>query len=254
MEGGLAERDIKFSISQDSDIGLTLENPMPVDSLPGFNEGLVSVQDESAQLIKNLMTLNPGMRVLDGCAAPGGKSCLVLESEPQLEKLTTVDLPERTPLIVENLTRLGLKASVVGADVMDTQSWWDGNLFNRILLDVPCSGSGVMRRHPDIKHRRRREDIDKFSQLQLQIMRAVWPLLSSNGELLYVTCSIFKKENDSVIEKFIQEIDRFELKSQPQCGNKESINFPGIQTNFGFQRLPGIHDGDGFYYALIKKL
>ena len=203
------------------------------------------MQDESAQLVAAALTLSTGQRILDGCAAPGGKTCLILESVSGALEVVAVDLPERVQGIRENLERLKLNARVVAADLTRTESWWDGKSFDRILLDVPCSGSGVIRRHPDIKHRRRLSDIEKFAGQQTRMLDSAWPLLAPGGQLLYVTCSIFRAENDHVIGKFVNRRDDFELQS---LGDEF-----GIATQFGRQRLPGVHSGDGFYYASIRK-
>ncbi len=244
-ESRLAQSGIGFVFAADSPVGLTLERPLPVHEIPGFADGQVSVQDESAQLVVAAMALSDGQRVLDGCAAPGGKSGLILESVAGAVDLVAVDLPHRVAAIRENLVRLKLDARVVGADLSQTETWWDGKPFDRILLDVPCSGSGVIRRHPDIKHHRRLSDIEQFAGLQCAMLDSVWPLLAPGGLMLYVTCSIFRAENDQVIGKFVNRRDDYELQSLDE-------KF-GMVTQFGRQRLPGVHAGDGFYYASIRK-
>ena len=244
-ESCLAQHGIGFVPAADSLTGLTLDSPLPVNDIPGFADGRVSVQDESAQLVTVALALSDGLRILDGCAAPGGKTGLILEAVPGTVDLVAVDLPQRVPAIRENLERLKLDARVVDADLTRTESWWDGKPFDRILLDVPCSGSGVIRRRPDIKHHRRLSDIEQFAGLQCAMLDSVWPLLAPGGLLLYVTCSIFRAENDQVIEKFVNRKDDYEL----QCLSEEF----GIATQFGRQRLPGVHTGDGFYYASIRK-
>ena len=244
-ESCLARRGIGFVPVADSPSGLTLDNPLPVNDIPGFADGRVSVQDESAQLVATALELSDGQRVLDGCAAPGGKTGLMLEAVSGSLDLVAVDLPHRVSAIHENLRRLNLDAHVVGADLTRTGSWWDGRPFDRILLDVPCSGSGVIRRRPDIKRHRRLSDIEQFAGLQCAMLESVWPLLAPGGLALYVTCSIFRAENDQVIEKFVKRKNDYEL----QCLSEEF----GIATQFGRQRLPGVHGGDGFYYAGIRK-
>ncbi len=241
----LKGQGMDYVLTQDSDIGVTLSKPVAVERIPGFADGMVSVQDESAQLIASAVALSGGQRVLDGCAAPGGKTCLMLESQPDLSCLVAIDLPRRTPAIEQNLARLKLSATVMAADLLDTAAWWDGQPFDRIVLDAPCSGSGVIRRHPDIKHRRRPSDIAKFAQQQLAMINSVWPLLKPGGRLVYVTCSIFKAENDHVIEKFMAGKEDFELQSLNEIF--------GLASSFGRQRLPGVHSGDGFYYCGINK-
>ncbi len=244
-ESCLAQRGIGFVAAANSPTGLTLDSPLPVNDIPGFADGRVSVQDESAQLVAAALALSDGQRVLDGCAAPGGKTGLILESVSGAVDLVAVDLPQRVAAIRDNLKRLKLDARVVSADLTRTESWWDGEPFDRILLDVPCSGSGVIRRRPDIKHHRRLSDIEQFAGRQCAMLDSVWPLLAPGGLMLYVTCSLFRAENDQVIEKFVNQKDDYELQSL-------SEEF-GIATQFGRQRLPGVHAGDGFYYASIRK-
>ncbi len=234
----------------DNDLGIILSNPIAVNQIPGFAQGLLSVQDESAQIIVEAMSLSPGQRLLDGCAAPGGKTCLMLESQADLAVLLAVDLPDRISAIQHNLERLKLhqrnpQTTLIAADLLNPSAWWDGQQFDRILLDAPCSGSGIIRRHPDIKHRRRLSDIEKFADQQLAMLNSVWPLLKPGGKMLYVTCSIFRTENDDVIARFIQERADFEL----QCLNEKF----GMASVFGRQRLPGVHSGDGFYYCGLHK-
>ena len=240
----LDQLNVDYQVTADSDTGITLLKPTPVSEIPGFSEGQVSVQDESAQLVVKELALQPGQRVLDGCAAPGGKTGLILEAAPGSLQLVAVDLAARTPRIRENLERLDLSATVIDADLRDSQ-WWDGQSFHRILLDVPCSGTGVLRRHPDIRHRRKPGDIERFAQQQTEILRSVWPMLDPGGLLLYVTCSILRKENDEAIENFIGELDDYELQSIDQVS--------GLKTRYGRQRLPGVNHGDGFYFCSIRK-
>lgn len=241
----LKGRGVDYVLTPDSDMGVTLNNPVAVGQIPGFTDGKVSVQDESAQIIVSAVALSSGQRVLDGCAAPGGKTCLMLESQPDLASLVAIDLPRRIMAIQQNLTRLKLSATLIAADLLDTTAWWDGQRFDRIVLDAPCSGSGVIRRHPDIKHRRRPSDIDKFAEQQLAMINSLWQMLKPGGRLVYVTCSIFKAENDCVIGKFLKDKEDFELQSLDEIF--------GIESLYGRQRLPGVHSGDGFYYCCINK-
>jgi 16S rRNA (cytosine967-C5)-methyltransferase len=229
----------------DCDTGLVMKQPTTVDKLPMFAEGWVSVQDESAQLCTAALLLQPGLRVLDACAAPGGKTCAILESEPGIQ-LTAIDLPERVEGIRQNLERTGLQAEIQDAGLEQFADWWDGKPWDRILLDVPCSGTGVIRRHPDIRHRRLPGDFERFARQQLDLLNIAWPMLGKSGILLYVTCSIMTIENDQVIENFV-------------AGNEnvtvEPINhIQGLETRYGLQRLPGVHDSDGFYYCRLRKL
>ncbi len=228
----------------DSELGLIMEQPTTVDKLPMFTEGWASVQDESAQLCTVMLSLQPGLRVLDACAAPGGKTCAMLEAEPTIQ-LTAVDLPERVEGIRQNLERTGLQADIQDAGLEQFAAWWNGEPWDRILLDVPCSGTGVIRRHPDIRHRRQPGDFERFAHQQLNLLNIAWPMLRHNGMLLYVTCSIMTIENDQVIEQFV---------SSRQDVVVESIrHIPGLEMRYGKQRLPGIHGGDGFYYCRLKK-
>ncbi|MET0041981.1 MAG: 16S rRNA (cytosine(967)-C(5))-methyltransferase RsmB, partial [Candidatus Thiodiazotropha sp. 6PLUC3] len=185
--------------------GLTLESPLDVEQLPGFQKGWVSVQDGAAQLAAELLDLNAGQQVLDACAAPGGKSCHLLEREPGL-KLTAVDLSaERLQRVEENLARLNLQAEVAVGDASKPQGAWANRHYDRILLDVPCSATGVLRRHPDIKLLRRASDINNLVQLQGEILKAIWPLLAVGGKMLYVTCSILAEENERQLQHFFSE-------------------------------------------------
>lgn len=228
-----------------SEQALYLENPMPVEQLPGFSEGQLSVQDESAQLAAPLLQLKPGQRVLDACSAPGGKAGHCLELQPDIQ-LTALDRDQsRLNLVHDNLMRLNTQAHLICADASETKLWFDGQAFDRILLDAPCSGTGVLRRYPDIKWLRRPEDIAKFAYQQWQLLIALWPLLKSGGLLLYSTCSIMKEENLDLIDRFVLEFS--------DCQHL-SIDRPwGIEQSFGRQLLPDCNGGDGFYYALLTK-
>ena len=218
--------------------GLMLERPVPVTRLPGFQDGLVSVQDAGAQLAAHLLDATDGMRVLDACAAPGGKTAHILElARVELQALDKDEM--RLQRVRENLDRLGLDAQVTAGDAADPDNWWDGKPFQRILADAPCSASGVVRRHPDIKWLRRREDIVGFAQQQAQILRTLWQLLATDGKLLYSTCSVFHQENGAVITEFLRQ-------------HKDARLLPTTGTNEG-QLLPN-DQHDGFYYALLQKL
>ena len=213
---------------------LQLEKPVSVDRLPGFFEGLVSVQDAGAQLAARLLNAQCGMRVLDACAAPGGKAVHILELADV--ELVALDKDEKRLLRVkENLQRLGLDATLLTGDAASPASWWDGKTFERILADVPCSASGVVRRHPDIKWLRRKEDIASFAIQQAEILQSLWGILAQDGLLLYATCSIFRQENQEVIEGF--------LAKNPQA---RQVDLPEGQL------LPN-DQHDGFFYALLQK-
>ena len=217
---------------------LVLDRPIPAERLPGFAAGEVSVQDAAAQRAALCLDLAPGQRVLDACAAPGGKAAHILETADV--ELTAIDADAaRTERISRNLERLGLAARrVVHADCRQPAQWWDGVPFDRILADVPCSASGVVRRHPDIKWLRRAQDVAAFAARQAAILDALWQVLGPGGKLLYVTCSVFPQENEAVVEAF--------LRRAPHAGRLE------LADGRPAQWLPGA-EHDGFYYALIQK-
>jgi 16S rRNA (cytosine967-C5)-methyltransferase len=221
---------------------VVLEKPVSVEKLPGFGEGLVSVQDASAQRAAPLLEVHPGMRVLDACAAPGGKTAHLLElAEIALTALD--DDAGRLQRVCENLGRLGLKATILCGDARHPGAWWDGVPFDRILADVPCSGSGVTRRHPDIKWLRRPSDIAKFVQTQEAILDALWRLLAGGGKFLYVTCSVFREENHLQIARFLER--HADARLQPLPPSDYAPEHAG-------QILPDARH-DGFYYALLHK-
>ena len=216
---------------------LRLKKPVAVDKLPGFNDGMVSVQDQGAQRAAHLLDLAPGQRVLDACAAPGGKAAHILEAADVM--LTALDKDEaRLKRVAENFARLKLKGRLVTGDAATPQIWWDNKPYDRILADVPCSASGVVRRHPDIKWLRRPTDIAQFAASQRAILAALWRLLAPGGKLLYATCSLFHEENADVVTDFVA--------SHPdaQCLPISDIS--------GGQLLPNA-DHDGFFYALLEK-
>ncbi len=243
----LQEADIPAAACQFSDDGIGLDSPCDVSALPGFAEGELSVQDEAAQLAVGLLAAENGQRVLDACAAPGGKLCHLLEQNTHLQDVIAVELePERGQRIHDNLHRLGLQ---LGCEVLTTdassQDWWDGQLFDRILIDAPCSGTGVIRRHPDIKLLRRGEDIAALASVQLSILNNLWSMLQPGGRLVYATCSIFGQENERVIERFI--------KQHPDAIH-QPIDAPwGEARPFGRQLFPQPDGHDGFYYAVLDK-
>lgn len=219
--------------------GLQLDKPISVDKLPGFFDGLVSVQDAGAQYAASLLDVHAGMRVLDACAAPGGKTAHILE-RVQADMVAVDRDAGRLQRVADNLQRLQLSAQLVVGDAAEPDSWWDGGLFQRILADVPCSASGVVRRHPDIKWLRRRKDIAGFAAQQLGILGALWSLLEQNGKLLYATCSVFKQENEQVVASFLEQ--------HPEA-RRLPIYLPGYIDG---QLLPD-DEHDGFFYALLQK-
>lgn len=225
--------------------GVVLERGMNVDNLPGFEQGWVSVQDASAQLLPGLVAPAAPRRILDACAAPGGKLTHLLESFPEaLVQAVEVD-PERARRIDENLQRLGLEAEVAVADATMLDDWWDGRPFDVIVLDVPCSGTGVIRRHPDIKVLRRASDIAQFAALQQRLLERLWPTLQAGGLMVYVTCSILAAENQDRIQHFVDQTP--EALGQP-------VRLPAAEPlSHGCQVLPAQDGGDGFYYAVLRK-
>ena len=225
---------------------IILDKPVAVDLLPGFAGGLVSVQDTAAQLAAGLLDVQAGHRVLDVCAAPGGKAAHILEHQPQLKECVAVDVDaSRMQRVSDTLQRLKLSATLVVGDAAKPDDWWDGQLFDRILLDAPCSALGVIRRHPDIKLLRRAEDIKPLQVLQKNILHAVWPLLAPGGIMLYATCSILKQENEQQIDAFLVE-------------HPDAVELPidaawGIAGCRGRQIMTGESTMDGFYYARLGK-
>ncbi len=230
--------------------GLIVEAPQPVQELPGFAEGAFSVQDAGAQLAAPLLELADGMRVLDACAAPGGKSTHVAELA-DVELVAVDESAARLERIEDNFTRLGLDRAgvrIVAGDATAPRAWWDGRAFDRILADVPCTASGVVRRHPDAKWLRRESDLAAFAAQQARLLDALWPLLAPGGRFLYATCSVFRDENEGRIEAF--------LASHPDAV-REPIALAAEVGHDGGQLLPTLpgahHDQDGFFYAPLRK-
>jgi len=216
---------------------LRLESPVPVQRLPGFADGLVTVQDPASQLAAPLLAPEPGMRVLDACAAPGGKTSHLLEVAGGPLELVALDIaPERLALVAGNLRRLGQTATLLAGDATQPEAWWDGRRFDRILVDAPCTATGVIRRHPDIKLLRRAEDVAGFTSRQRLLLDRLWPLLAPGGRLLYSTCSLLRAENQDLVGGFLGSGRAELLAATPP---------PGLQL------LPGDRDTDGFYYALM---
>lgn len=229
-----------------SESAVYLDKPCPVEGLPEFATGLVSVQDEASQVIPSLLDLADGQRILDACAAPGGKTCHLLESGYAFSGLVALDNDERRlERLHQNLARLHLKAEVVCADATDTHAWWDGSPFDRILLDAPCSATGIIRRHPDIKLLRRSTDIPKLQALQLLLLQRLWACLKPGGLLLYSTCSVLTAENSQTVAAF--------LKTQSDAKHERIDGQWGVECSFGRQLLPDSGGNDGFYFARIRK-
>jgi len=233
-----------------SDDGIQLELAIDVSQLPFFSNGAVSIQDEAAQLSAALLKTSINLSILDACAAPGGKTCHLLEMEPSLS-VTALEIDaDRCALIYENLQRLQLSAQVIAADASRPDIWWQrecgGKHFDRILVDAPCSAIGVIRHHPDIKLLREASDIPALANTQLYLLSALWPLLKQNGFLLYATCSILNQENDAVISQF--------LSSTPDARIDVIEQEWGLKTLYGRQLLPQKNGHDGFYFARLQKI
>jgi len=242
----LVDRGIVAQLGDHSPYAIRLGRPMDVQELPGFAEGQVSIQDEGAQLAATVLQTAAGERVLDACAAPGGKACHILELQPDLAELVAMDIDAgRLHRVSESLGRLGLFATLLTADAAHPPSALSPASFNRILVDAPCSASGVIRRHPDVKLLRRESDIAQFAILQGEILSGLWPLLKPGGALLYATCSIFDEENSQVIQRFLD-------------GRADALLLDidvawGVSVRCGRQLLPSPSGTDGLFYALLGK-
>ncbi len=242
----LETAQLNFRCGELTGSSLLLDTPIPVENLPGFAEGLVSVQDEASQLAAELLNPQQYDSVLDACAAPGGKSCAILERATAIDLFAVDNDAARLKRIEENLQRSGLAANVIHNDIINqARAWQQHRFFDRILLDVPCSAIGVIRRHPDIKILRQPEDIEKLIPIQQAILDAVWPLLKPGGLLLYATCSVLKAENEDQIKTFL---------SHHNDARESPLKVTwGKKCEFGRQLLPSADSHDGFYYALIQK-
>jgi len=252
----LASNNIQAQANPLTPHALTLDNATDTHNLPGFEKGQISVQDAGAQLAVSLFDfsrLSGGANVLDACAAPGGKALQLIQTQPNIQ-LTALDISEkRLQRVAANLQR-GVsqkktpqqKITLKAADASNLSSWWDQQLFQAILLDAPCSGSGVINRHPDIKVLRRASDIKQFAKQQQQLLEALWPTLEKNGELVYCTCSIFPEENQHIIQTFIN--------ASPNAQLEPIQTTWGIDTGSGRQLLPNIGQNDGFFFAKIRKV
>ena len=230
---------------------VALETPHDVHELPDFADGLVSVQDVGAQCVAFPLQLAPGQRVLDACAAPGGKTALIAEREPNLASLAAVDVdPQRLARVQDNLARGRLLAEVIVNDASAPEAWWNGVPFDRILLDAPCSALGVIRRHPDIRLRKSPAEIDKLPLLQARLLTAAWRMLAPGGLLVYATCTVTRSENRDVVTAF--------LEGTPNANIVPAESWPGWPgfgepDGCGRQLLPGEAGADGFYYAALTK-
>lgn len=241
----LTRQNIDFDVETPQVDGLVLAKTRDITTLPGFNEGWFAVQDGAAQLAAHYLAPQKNDRVLDCCAAPGGKTCHLVEVQPSLKECVALEVDaKRAMRIEENLTRLGHTATLVTGDALTPQQWWDGNQFDRILLDAPCSATGIIRRHPDVKWLRKSADIAVLVDLQSQILDTIWSLLKPGGTLLYATCSILPEENSQQVSEFLQRTANAEL---------DPINAEETNSSPGRQILPGEGQMDGFYYARLLK-
>lgn len=241
----LAQVDIAAQAVDAHPSAIQLLKPVGVGALPRFAQGAVSVQDTAAQFAAGLLSLESGQRVLDLCAAPAGKMAHILEQQPDVECVAVDIDPLRMLRVETNLARLHLSAQLIVGDATQPRTWWDGRLFDRILVDAPCSALGVIRRHPDIKLLRRDADLAALPMLQYAILQAAWSMLKPDGLLVYATCSILKAENEQQIARFLAE-----------QGDAAEIPFH-LDTNpakHGWQILTGTQNCDGFYYARLRKI
>jgi 16S rRNA (cytosine967-C5)-methyltransferase len=242
----LDEQSIDYTLPTNHPQGIVLSKSTDVTQLPKFEEGWFAVQDGAAQLAAQFIAPQAGDRILDACAAPGGKTCHILETQQDLKECIALDSDsKRLVRVSENLERLSLSAKIIAADASQLADWWDGTPFDRILLDAPCSATGVIRRHPDIKWLRKRADIDVLVDLQRTILNTLWQALKPDGILLYATCSILQEENTLQIAQFLNEQADAEL---VPILDTESTSSPGWQI------MPGEQGMDGFYYARLKKV
>lgn len=243
----LAEANIQATSCLYSPEGIQLVKPCSVEQLPFFVEGWVSVQDEAAQLAAHSLELKPQQRVLDACCAPGGKTCHILELQPELSEVVAIDAEaNRLTRVTENLQRLNLQATLKVADGRNLTDWWDNKPFDRILLDAPCSATGVIRRHSDIKLTRQATDITPLAILQQELLNSIWSTLAVGGILVYATCSVLPEENTENIAKF--------LANHSNARELDIGNQWGIKQPCGRQLLPQINGHDGFYYAKLIKI
>jgi 16S rRNA (cytosine967-C5)-methyltransferase len=232
--------------------GVQLTKAVPVQLLPGFAQGHVSVQDAAAQLaapllLKGLKKSNQALRLLDACAAPGGKTGHLLECDPSAQVIALDVDPVRCERIQQNLDRLKVQAQIIAADAAHTADWWDGQSFDGILLDAPCTASGIGRRHPDVRWLRRETDVAQLANIQAKLLKALWPLVKPGGRLLYCTCSVFKAEGETQIQTFVQHnTDALILPSPDHLTPSSATSDASLRDN-----VMGEHDG--FYYALLEK-
>jgi 16S rRNA (cytosine967-C5)-methyltransferase len=245
VEASLSEAGFTVQRHEFAPEALLVSPAAAVNELPGFSEGYFSVQDAAAQLAVHLLDVQPGMRVLDACAAPGGKTCHLLEQHKDIDLIAVERYDNRLKRVQENLDRLHLQCELKAADATDTASWWDGKAFDRILLDAPCTAIGVIRRHPEIRHLRQANQVQEAVNLQQSLLGQLWSTLAPGGMLLYATCSLIRDENSNQINNFLSENrDAEEVQIEADWGQNQP---------YGRQILPGERDMDGFYYACLRK-
>ncbi|MEK6750481.1 MAG: 16S rRNA (cytosine(967)-C(5))-methyltransferase RsmB [Pseudomonadota bacterium] len=241
----LAHANIQARACEFSAVGIALEEACDVYALPGFAQGEVSVQDEAAQFAAFLLAVPARARVLDACAAPGGKTAHLLEKMPGIVVHALDKSASRLRKVDETLARIGAHATTIAADAARPSAWWDGQAYTHILLDAPCSGTGVIRRNPDIKYLRRSDDIGALVAEQSRLLDTLWPLLAPGGRMLYATCAVLPEENTQQIAAFL---------SRTADARHVALDVSwALKTEFGAQILPGMHGMDGFYYALLEK-
>lgn len=240
----LADAGVAATAHDDLADAIVLEQSADVTRLPGYAEGVFSVQDGAAQRVAELLDLRDGLRVLDACAAPGGKAAHMLE-RADVDVLALDRDATRLPRVAENFARLGLRADIRQGDAAAPEQWWDGRPFDRILLDAPCSATGIIRRQPDVKLHRRAADIAPLAAAQTRLLQALWPLLAPGGRLVYATCSVLSAENEGVLAAF-----------RAAYADAQRVDVPapfGRAAGGGRQNLPGTGGMDGFYYAIVEK-
>jgi len=246
---GLAQGAFTVERHEIAGEAIKISPAVPVQSLPGFEQGRLSVQDPAAQLAAGLLRLEANHRVLDACAAPGGKTCHILESAPGVALTVLDQSPVRLERVAQNLNRLGFTCGeslkLITADAAEPDQWWDGVPYDRILLDAPCSATGVIRRHPEIKWLRSPGQVEDAAKLQARLLRSLWPLLEAGGILLYATCSVLRIENSRQIQQFIE--------LHPDAEVLETDGRWGRKLDYGRQILPGEQEMDGFFYASLRK-
>ena len=242
----LTENDISATADDVSPYGIRLHERVGVEQLEGFAERLVSIQDSSSQLVAPLMDVQPHHRVLDACSSPGGKLSHLLELNPELESVTAIEVDDqRYKALKANMSHAVSKVDFLRVDASRPEDWWDGSPFDRILIDAPCSATGIISKHPDIKHHRRPSDIENLVSTQQSLLEAVLPLLNQNGKVIYTTCSILQEENEHQVANI--------LERHPDLVSEPLPEHLGGSTGHGRQRLQGVDHGEGFYYAAFRR-